>query len=211
MLGESAATSGSLTNANQASVKAKGITSITLKPGEEGRYLIALNTLHQGTVPVTNAAGEEVYLYRPIDVEVEFDPVMTGIYSLEVHKSLKDSLNAITTADGDESTLKTSNLNREITGIKESSLSRNFHVPLYLGTTVAETYGYPSFKSDGYDLNITASRYSNFHKGTETVKAEFKIKTTASSGYEPIPPIDPPNPPNNTLDELRAKIKIKLK
>lgn len=213
-LGGSTKISGSLTNANQATVKAKGIPEVMIKPGEEGRYLVTLNSLHKGTVPVTNDSGELVYLYRPIDVEVTFDSVMTGIYAAN-NIAIKDNLNIITSADGSEPMLETSSLNRKITGIKDSSLSRNFHVPLYLGTTIAETYGYPSFKSDGYDLNITASRYSNFHKGIETVTAEFKIKTTASSsggGEEPEPgpgPIEP-TPPTNTLDELRTKLKIKL-
>ena len=224
ILGESADTSGSLTKANQNIIKAEGLPKVTIKPGEEGRYLITLNALTQGTVPVTNDDGESVYLYRPIDINVEFDSAMTGIYNATVNSAIQDRLNIITTSDGTEPTLATSNLNRNMVGIKSSSLSRNFHVPLYLGTTTAANYGYPSFKVDGYDLNITASRYSNFHKGIETVTAEFIIETTKScsgGGEEPDPgpgpepgptpgPIDP-TPPTNTLDELRTKLKIKLR
>ena len=226
-LGGSTKISGSLTNANQATVKAKGIPEVMIKPGEEGRYLVTLNSLHKGTVPVTNDSDESVYLYRPIDIEVTFDPVMTGIYAAN-NIAIKDNLNIITSADGSEPMLETSSLNRKITGIKDSSLSRNFHVPAYLGTTIAEANGYPSFKAEGYDLNITASRYSNFHKGIETVTAEFKIKTTkngtsgggtgtgtggtgtgGSGGGTGSTPTNPSGI-GTTLDELRTKLKIKL-
>ena len=198
-----------------------------IKPGEEGRYLITLNTLNKGTVPVMNDAGESVYLYRPIDVEVTFDPVMTGIYDFN-SIAIKDNLNVITSADGTEPVLKTSALNRKITEYKDSSLARNFHIPTYLGTAIADSNGYPSFKADGYDLNITASRYSNFHKGIETVTAEFKIKTTKNAttgdgagtggtgtddnggGTGSGSTQTKPSGIGNTLDELRTKLKIKL-
>ena len=178
----------------------------------------------QGTEPVTKSDGTQVTLFRPTDIKVQFDSLMTGIYADGVASNIKDNLNGITPTDGDEPLLTTSNLNRFIDDVTESSTIRYFHVPMYLGTQVASSYGYPSYKSDGYDFTVTASRYSNFYKGLETVTAEFKIYVDTDDKIDigggggggtdptPTPPgIDDDAPYVPTvLDELRTKLKIRI-
>ena len=165
---------GTLTDATQENMQRNGLPTLAVKPGQEIKYLIALRGENKATV------GSRI---EPMNLTVEFDSMMTGIYNSQ-YKDLHDGLNQIAADDLDDPNekmvLSTTNLNRKFVKQPNKSIIRKFSIPVYLGTERAEELGYPSFKSDGYTLNITASRPSNFHKGDEVVTAKLILSTTGS-------------------------------
>ena len=165
---------GTLTDATQENMQRNGLPTLAVKPGQEIKYLIALRGENKATV------GSRI---EPMNLTVEFDSMMTGIYNSQ-YKDLHDGLNQIAADDLDDPNekmvLSTTNLNRKFVKQPNKSIIRKFSIPVYLGTERAEEVGYPSFKSDGYTLNITLSRPSNFHKGDEVVTAKLILSTTGS-------------------------------
>lgn len=163
---------GTLTDATQENMQRNGLPTLAVKPGQEIKYLIAIRGENKATV------GSRI---EPMNLQVEFDSVMTGIYKSQ-YKDLHDGLNEIGADDTDDPNetmlLSTSNLNRKFVKQPNKSIIRKFSIPLYLGTERAEEVGYPSFKADGYTLNITLSRPSNFYKGDEVVTAKLILDTT---------------------------------
>lgn len=163
---------GTLTDATQENMQRNGLPTLAVKPGQEIKYLIAIRGENKATV------GSRI---EPMNLQVEFDSVMTGIYKSQ-YKDLHDGLNEIGADDTDDPNetmlLSTSNLNRKFVKQTNKSIIRKFSIPLYLGTERAEEVGYPSFKEDGYTLNITLSRPSNFYKGDEVVTAKLILDTT---------------------------------
>ena len=168
----SKAKTGTLTDATQENMQRNGLPTLAVKPGQEIKYLIAIRGENKATI------GSRI---EPMNLTVEFDSVMTGIYN-SANKDLHDGLNQIAADDIDDPNekmlLSTTNLNRKFVKQPNKSIIRKFSIPVYLGTERAEEVGYPSFKSDGYTLNITLSRPSNFHKGDEVVTAKLILDTT---------------------------------
>lgn len=210
------AKTGTLTAATQESMRSSGIPTLAVKPGQEVKYLIYLRGENKAAV------GNK---YIPMDIKIEFDSLMTGIYDSQ-YKDLHDNLNQIGADDKDDPNetmlLSTSNLNRKFIKQSDKSIIRKFNFPLYVGTERAADLGYDSFKESGYSIDIIASRPSNFYKGDEVVTAKLLLDTSKSSsgGSGPSPgpspgPTPGPNPPYDgpiprpTVGEFRTNIRIK--
>ena len=210
------AKTGTLTAATQESMRSSGIPTLAVKPGQEVKYLIYLRGENKAAV------GDK---YIPMDIKIEFDSLMTGIYDSQ-YKDLHDNLNQIGADDKDDPNetmlLSTSNLNRKFIKQSDKSIIRKFNFPLYVGTERATDLGYDSFKESGYSIDIIASRPSNFYKGDEIVTAKLLLDTSKSSsdGSSPNPgpspgPTPGPNPPYDgpiprpTVGEFRTNIRIK--
>ena len=211
------AKSGTLTDASQENMRRNGLPTLAIKPGQGARYVIFLRGENKATV------GSR---HEPINLTIEFDELITGIYDIQ-NKNLHDNLNQISSDDTDDPyetmTLNTTNLNRQFVKQADSSIIRKFNLPLYLGTTRATELGYPSFKEDGYTLDITASRYSNFYKGDEVVTAKFILDINSNSssgsgsdsgngsgsGSGSSSEIDPGQGPRPIIGEFRTNLRIK--
>ena len=167
---------GTLTTANQSEKQNSGLPTLSVKPGQEVSYLIAIRGENNGTI------GSKQEL---MEVQVEFDQLITGIYEYK-NNILQDNLNIIKAEDLDDPNetmlLSSSNLNRKLVKQKDETLIRKFSVPAYLGTQRAKDLGYDSFKEDGYEMIVKLTRYSNFFKGYETVTAKLILDTSGSSG-----------------------------
>mgnify|MGYP003299366201 CR=1 FL=1 len=207
------AKTGTLTQATQESMQSKGLPTLEVKPGQEVKYYISLKG---ETVASALTNGASKLKNEPLSIQIEFDPLMTGIYTTG-NKELHDNLNEISADDLDDPNekilLNTSNLNRRFTNQSDKSISRKFGIPLYLGTDRAAELGYPSYKEGGYSLTVTAKRFSNFYKDYETVTAKLLLDTNGrgsgsgsggnggGSGGS--------NLPSSTLGEFRTNIRIK--
>lgn len=186
---------GTLPNGTVQNVRASSGTQyieVIAKPGEQCNYTIATNWR------------------TDINAGIRFDDEILHIYE---HDGIwKDSLNP-NTGSGEEA-LTYCGLDRNFT-IAENYLMRKFYIPQYLCTKNS----YPnSIGKTQYQLIMEIAQESYFYRmvyGTAEqveVVGTIYITTSAPSGGAPEP--TPPTPSDtiiSVLDELRAKLKIRLK
>ena len=166
------------------------LVEVIAKPGEQCYYTIATK-------------GK-----NGINAGIRFDNEILNIYANE--GIWNDNLNP-NTGTGEE-TLAYCGLDRNFT-ITENYLMRKFYIPQYLGTVNS----YPS--SIGklqYQVLFEIAQDSYFYTYVYGMNEQVEvvgtiyISTNTKPGEDPVPPT-PSDPIVSVLDELRAKLKVKLR
>ena len=173
------------------------------KAGEQGLYILNLRGKSNKQVTVT------------------FDSTVTNVYNNSFF-SVHDSLN--TNVEGDSSVLDYCNLNKKYEPVAGKLLNNTFYVPMYLGTqTYADVVGESSYKSGGYPISFVISQdsfyYQSVYHTKEVIKLNARIKLTDKSttsgggggGGSPYPDPTPGDPGMSILDQLRTKMKIRIR
>lgn len=173
------------------------------KAGEQGLYIMNLRGNNNKQVTVT------------------FDSAVTNVYNNSFF-SVHDSLN--TNVEGDSSVLDYCNLNKKYEPVAGKLLNNTFYVPMYLGTqTYADVVGESSYKSGGYPISFVISQdsfyYQSVYHTKEVIKLNARIKLTDKSttsgggggGGSPYPDPTPGDPGMSILDQLRTKMKIRIR
>ena len=168
----------------------------------------------QQLVEVIAKPGEQCYYTittkgkNGINAGIRFDNEIINIYANE--GLWKDNLNP-NTGTGEE-TLAYCGLDRNIT-IAENYLMRKFYIPQYLGT---EKSCPSSVGKIQYQVLFEIAQPSYFYSTVYGINEQVEvvgtiyITTNTTSGSDPILP-EHSDPIISVLDELRAKLKIRLK